>query len=497
MTIRVAIPPPDVTLRSWTDTETGAWKKLTDRASKASRSAGRSAGFEVVLAEARKILATRSPAADGRLDSRRMKRAVMTVWAEDSDIAEHSLREDVFNRVAPLEDGRSTLLSLSLATVYYKYFDLLDDWEDGLFATVGTRLVAFGRRQRSSGSANVFTALTQHRKLSVGPHAPARIAARIREKDTPLRLYLERSGMVDYQQGQFGARVLQATYLDRIAHADPCEEHDFLAELNAVQLKKAPMPDRRMFGHAVIEAMTKTDVSEPHPTWRNTIIDIAGDPRARGTTEWSTWWALVDEECKARVIAWLATQDLQLFLDAVEAYGEREGDADLIRMFRDRKHLLQGLHRQGFVRETRLLAANEARSSIRLQLGSELRTEITPLFGIFPDLSVIFLDCGDFHIVEGSHNFKLRVFIGDRPREFTTWSKARFHVSELRNPAYQEGSLHKAFTHHSSAKWIADALMFLAEHGINIPPEALMTPETYELVNLKFELPVQKGRKWR
>lgn len=344
--MRFTTPAPEVAISPWKRTVNAAWKDMTRRAQHFRSQAGRTSAFEAHLREARALLTETVPGSDTFWQSRSRRRAVVTVWAEDADLAERTLRSDVLDQAVPVDSPQSTLLTLVLARIYYQYFDDLDEWEPGLFALVGDRLALLAERTDPEGTHGVFVALAAHRPVALGDRAPSRIAQHVSDSGEPLTTYLERVGLSDYHSGRFITLVQQYTYLKRLEQSDPTVHHDFLRELTEGDLKKAPAEGRRMFGHLVVETMTTAEDIAPHDTWMNTIIDIAGDPRARGTAGWNTWWAQISEKSRSVVLRWLTTNDLRLFLTAVEQLGERTHNDDLTRMFPARKRLLEGLHQQ-------------------------------------------------------------------------------------------------------------------------------------------------------
>src|SRR5699024_11622088 len=103
----------------------------------------------------------------------------------------------------------------------------------------------------------------------------------------------------------------------------------------------------------VNEAMTSRPVDSPSSEWQRTILQIADDPRARGTITWNTWWSRIPAENLQRVIAWLSVEDIRLFLEAVKIFGEKNYNYDLLRMLPDRENFMNVLLELKLVRETR------------------------------------------------------------------------------------------------------------------------------------------------
>src|SRR5699024_28084 len=158
----------------------------------------------------------------------------------------------------------------------------------------------------------------------------------------------------------------------------------------------------------------------------------------------------------------------------------------------------QGLELK-LVRETRLFAGNAARTAIRQIMGDELRINITHLTGQhYREKSVIFMDCGRFHVVEGSHNFRMWVIKGDPPEIMTNWKLGEISGTAFLNEIQGNRRPNEDFvalTHHVKKKWISDALMFMSESGQYVPPEAVMSPETYRTVSAERPLPVRPKKR--
>lgn len=472
------------------------WSSLQRNTEELKHRAAQGPSFTVYLDRAREILSAPHPESNPELHDRRVGRAAVVIWFEEESAAEQSMRIETLDAVLRTQQSTTRLMIYALANVYFKYFDRLDKWQPGLFSALSEHLIKVVKGKKRNLFPDVVDAIRKHRRAVIGANAPTTLAERVIKSDMTLAEHLAAMGMRDYVHGRFADAVRQRVYLTRIAKADPAENHDFLAELTEDAVCMAPAPDRRFFGHWVLEAMTAPGVRHPHVEWQNTVLDIAGDPRLRHTGQWRTWWEPVSQRCRETVISWLATQDLKLFLDAVEDFGDRSYDTQLQRMFPDRKQFLEGLHDLGLIRETRLFAGNRARSAIRETLGNHLNSSITAISGA-PDLSAIFIDCGRFHLVEGSHNFKLKIFIGEPVPTLTDRSTTRIGFYDLRDSFLERFSAqnpYDSFTNivHSQHRWISEALEFLALHGIAIRPERVMSKHTYSIVKQRYGLPVVK-----
>jgi hypothetical protein len=499
MTLDFPLPSADTSILRWSDHDMSVWDKLSFDAQVMSRRIDNPGLSAETSQRARTVLASEHPELHPDLADRKICRAIVTLWAGDRRLAEETMRVPVLQMVC--DNGNFTrLFTFALANVYFTHFVHLDEWDEGLFALTSDRLREAVAQQTASHGRDVLFAVRERPELAIGADAPELIARQAFEQDRDLPSVMRETGLGDYSQGNYAETARQRLYLDRIAKADPRNSYDWLADLCDSDIADAPAGDGRRFGHLVLEAMTQHPVDNPSREWESTILKIGDDPRARGTIKWNKWWSRIPSENLRRVIAWLSGEDIRLFLEAVEVYGRKNNKADLLRMFPDRERFLKGLLELKMVRETRLFAGPSARSAIRLIMGTDLRTSITPIVGgNYRDTAVIFMNCGDFHIVEGSHNFKMRVLRGDPPEIMSDWKMARIDYSDFLSGvehARMPGEDFVALTHNVHKKWISDALLFIEQAGQYIPPEDVMTAETYQDVSATRPLPV-RPKNWR
>ena len=499
MTLNFPLPSAHASLLQWNNDDKTAWNKLTVDAQAMSRRIDNPGLSAEINQRARAVLASERPELHPELADRKICRAIVTLWSGDRRLAEATLRAPVLQTVC--ENGSFTrLFTFALANVYFAYFDRLDDWDVGLFAMTAERLQQAVSQQSTAHTRDVLFAVRARPELTISSDAPSAIAQLALEQDRDLPAVMKDAGLGDYATGRYAEAARQQLYLDRIAEADPQQSYDWLSDLCQSEIADAPASGGRRFGHLVLEAMTNHRTDNPSRDWESTILKIGDDPRARGTVNWNKWWARIPLENVQRVIAWLSGEDIRLFLEAVEVYGRKNHNSDLLRMFSDRERFLKGLLELNMVKETRLFAGPSARSAIRQIMGTDLRTSITPIIGgNYGSTAVIFMNCGDFHIVEGSHNFKMRVLRGDPPEIMSDWKMARIDNYSFLNGVERDrryGEDFVSLTHNVHKKWISDALLFIEQAGQYVPPEDVMTAETYQNVSATRPLPV-RPKNWR
>lgn len=478
---------PQIHIHEWKPSAEVEWLEVTSRAHKIETAVGQGSLFEATLQLIKGLLM------DGKeedvrrlLDKRRNIRALLTLWQDQEGLAKQSMSVSFMRALREPEVWPPTRMSIGLLIgLHLSHFDFLDEWQPGLFNEsrdlIRDALKVLSSNTRSMGLVEAVRQEPDNFLLISSPESLANVLI---DNEQTLAEYLERTGIHGFDAGRFGDLVRNWYYLEQIRQADPKLNHSFLGELTSQSVSKAPAPDGRYFGHHVIEAMTNKPSSEPTRSWIDTIVDIAGDPRLSESEQWHTWWRGVTQESREQMIRWLSAEDLRLFLAAVELYGQRSENDRLERMFPARRKFIEGLHSQGIIRETRLILGNKASSAIRQHLGTALRTDIALLEKLH-DTSIIYIDCGDFKIIEGSHDYKMWIFIGGELPLITNRKKQQYTANELREDIPEQHGIDQSFGAYAhmgivhNGFWQRKALEFIAEWNISIDAEKVLTKEDY------------------
>jgi EH_Signature domain len=499
--MRALLPPPvpRLDLPAWSDAERATWDAHTNRASALSRGPGTGRHFAALVAEARALLlAGDGSALAARLRDRRFVRAIATAWAEDAALARETMSPDLLGRLA--QRGVSRLTTIILATFFFTHFDRLDDWRDDLFSSVRDLLRTAVASQAVRDSADVVEALRGHDAYLLKRSGPRRLAATLVSAGTDMTAWFRATQMTAHSDTRFGRVARDAFYLAHIEAADAEKgDHYFLAavksEVVARQRTDTTDEDGRYFGHQVLTALTAKTTRRPSTEWLQAVLDIGGDPRMAQTPQWTAWWSRVPEENLTRAIRWMRGVDLRAFLDGVEKYARATSNDALERMLERRKRLLVGLYEQDRVEDVRLILGDDIRrwinSSSPFSLWDAPRLQDSGK----QDTAVIYVDCGDFCLVEGSHNFKLHIYVGGKlPRlsdrkvrwfdgGFFRETLPSFYVNTYGPDAYLGVA-------HLGGEWIRKALDFLRSHGVRVDERGLMTPNDYA------DLSRRRAREW-
>jgi len=494
------ISGPHISLPPWPNEFADKWIVFSDRAKKLTSRAGTGARFEAVLDEVRDHIDQQAwETLLGRLSSRTYARALTTVWMEDAVRAQASLTELTLERLAQAQLPKVSRMSTSaLIAAYLNYFDTLDEWVPGLRGVMASTVqLTVAQQKPRDAFPDILDSIRDSPEHFIHRESPTWLAKYLVNQKVSLTEYFREAGLTGLDAGRFGSQVRDALYIEQIRAADPQVEHDFLIEIGAKNVFEAPGPNG-LFGHALLHELISRPVEPPSEQWLDTVLSIAGDPRLKSAPSYLQWWRGVPDHLEQRVISWLSAEDLRLFLMAVEAFGEEDGIDNLQRLFPARKRFLRGLYDTGLVKETRLILGRNAKAYVRRHLGKTIRSDIGS-YESGHDTAVIYLDCGDFHIVEGSHHFRMWVYLGQpdealASRGHRTFSRNDFiHFIPDRharaNSLGREG--YEAFTHQGF--WQRKPIQFLADNRIPLKIEALMSDSDYYDYKHKHGLPAVRA----
>lgn len=418
-----------------------------------------------------------------------MRRAVLSLWATDRALAEQTMTASRVQQVA----GREVRLSRSgvheLLTIHLSYFTSSQHWKEGLFETLRKALAAQCHAITVPlPEDSPLLAARNNSQLLIGADGPERVSTLLIEQDQSLASYLTARGLQTYRDSEFGRALVAQYFLRRIETADPSRPHEFLTELRTSEMLESLMDDGRYFGHHAVEALA-SHREVPHEAWIDTVLAIAGDPRLKATPQWHKWWRSTSSDAAAAVVSWLSRRDLQLFLEAFEEFAGNQDDIQ--RMFEDRKYFIEGLLEEGIIRETHLFLGSVALGHLQRRLASDLSASITEITGNRQEAgpkAVIAMDCGDFQLVEGSHNFQLWVYAEEHVEELFDRAQdgvsLRYFTRQVPDGVEERrtGPLkaHRSFRHKGTT-WQKNALEFLVDRGIAVPSiRRLMSPQAFD-----------------
>lgn len=482
------LPPTKLHLPPWPPMKLQIWKALAAKVEATGQRVGQGNAFEQMLETLRAHIDKASIPRE-LFQKRLGARALSWLWLHD-----HHEDKKVFSSkwLTALFEGQqprvSRLTLLQLLSLYFKYFDRFDD--HGLFReTLEKHLLIelqkpHHNRRSGSRSGDPLTELKKRPEL-LRLDGPARLAQRCMSEHRDLATELQALGLREIINGRYGDVCRAQFYLQRLRSIPEGEHDPVLDEILKPEVHLAPFEEKKTIGLATLEILIDRSSNQASECWQGFILKLAGDPRLPSNSiRYQQWWRPLGEERIRKVRAWLSRLDLRLFLQAVELYGKRSGKADLQRMFPARKRFMEGLLDLHLVRSSRLFLGRSVRQDILLSLDEKaLATGIATLADR-TDTAVIYLDCGEFHLIEGSRSFKLWAYMA-KP---AIWldnlhiKNATFHqlTSKLRDEYLRDDPkrpyidiVHRPYT------WQNTLFTFLGQQGISLDIEKLLSPEDY------------------
>jgi len=289
-----------------------------------------------------------------------------------------------------------------------------------------------------------------------------------------------------FQFGQFMESAQRIYYVEQLKVIPINKPHDLLIEIQKPEIYKAKFDDSGLLGHQILKILIdKAPSGEIHESWLNVIMAIAGDPRIpKSHQRYITWWSHVPQSHIAKVEGWLSRLDLKLFLEALEDYAGSSSDPQIKRMYPSRKRFLEGLYDRKLIRKTRLYLSSQMASFLR----KNYKAEHMPDYSVVTDgdKSIIYVDLGNAHLLEGSHSCYLWVYksldhsaiVFADTREKVTYSGL---TSGLDRKMSAKGCGSVANITHNSARfsWQRTAIQNLKNLGVSVSMKDVLTSDDY------------------
>ena len=389
----------------------------------------------------------------------------------------------------------STLTLTRLITAYCSRYDQFGN-PDGLKALGILLQSQLEKRQRLSHTSQV-SLYAKHRSILFSGNAQKVLADRARSSGS-FEKTIREMGLSTQSHGRLVTLARAYYYVDGLKKLPVGEESPLLEKVTLPEIYNAPLDKEKLIGHAVLHILiSRANSDSVSDFWRNAILSIAGDPRVpHSNPRYQKWWSRLKPELVQKVYGWLAGFDLKLFLDALEQYGKDEQDRVLQRMYPARKRFLEGLLKQNLVTNTRLFISRHMEHYLK----KSYKPDELPAYAIVKSdqRSMIYLNVGGVHIIEGSHNRamygvpqipKSSQILNPSIREFQERSLGRglleqFEV-EFKNKYQALGDLYRdqLEVQHKPDKfyWEHIAIEYLKSQKVMVDVEALFTKTNYHM----------------
>ena len=498
------LPPVEFPVAGWSAQMLERWIVLTKKAATMEASVGNNDVYERTCAELHRMAQTlRFDALPEMLKRRITARTLTSLWLKNEVI--ELLNARLLTTMLRAQQPRLTPMTLrQLAQLYFRRFDRLDEKEgvrELLERSLLQQLDLIPPSKIQTSRADPLVTLKREGHWLLGLDGPRHLAERVRQGGRELGETFMELGLHGFDDGRYGDICRAHFYLETLRHLPLGESDPVLDELLKPTVAKAPFEGTRRIGHVALEILIDRAGQEPGEVWQNFILNLAGDPRISSTNErFVEWWRPLGEERIQKVRGWLSKEDLRLFLQAVEQYGLETANTEMQRMFPARKRFLEGLFKLKLIRNTRLLLGGKAQQSVKRILGKDVKTSFARMDGPMNDKAVIYLDCGDFHLVEGSHSFKIWVYLAAPGEALRTYERNTFSHQDLTTTVpgtYKKiypGLPYDAFVH-TPYTWQNKVFTFLADNGIALDIEQLLSAEDYRLQLRKFGIPAVSAKR--
>lgn len=366
-----------------------------------------------------------------------------------------------------------------LVSVYLEYFDRLDARKE-----LGTYLNQhYANLDRSRPMAPTEERLCRFSSILFAENGPEIFADNATRAAGGVASLSQQAGLPTI--GEFHDSVWRHYYVAHARAAPMGEVTEILHEARQSGIYEEPLQGR-LVGHLLVEVLVERCIQENRvipDRWLSFILKLASDPRkAAASIVFQKWWVPQRPEIVRKVKASLAQRDLGFFLELLEEFSIQTGGA-LARMYPARRRFLEGFLAAGDgVQDALLILSRSGQNFIRQKLPLEERKDFSSsilLGGNNADQCAIYLELPDGHVIEGSHNSKLRFYRSraqfpcrlrdQRPLEVyyssITGSKTAFELA-----------------HHPPVSWQYRALKHLSEgnYGLRINPESALNREDYQ-----------------
>ncbi|WP_421420081.1 EH signature domain-containing protein (plasmid) [Pseudoalteromonas lipolytica] len=492
------LPPiPELPQFNW-ERISQQWSSLTVQTKKIADGAGQGEEFKALEQQVnRYVMYDQKEKLKQILIKRKGVRVLTQLWIDKEEVRKNSLNEETIDYIQAKHSKLGMSSLMNLISLVYRYFDALVD--GNIFNRLTQWLnhqIELRLKDRKNSSDTILSVLNQAKWL-LDLTAPKALVNLAKQNHLDLNEQLKKLRLNELPQGRFLDICHAQYYLDTLREIAVGEQHDVLHELLKHDVATMPFEEGKRIGHIALEIIIDRSAGAPSEIWQNFVLNLAGDPRIANTANnYRQWWKPIGENRIKAVTSWLAKEDLRLFLGAIEEYANYIGDEALNRMFPARKRFLEGLYEHGFVRNARLMLGNQAELTVKRVLGKSLTTSYIKLRGM-AQTSIIYLDCGDFHIIEGSHNFKLWIYMGLPSEKLNDYSLSELNHFALTNSFPQEykrnypkGELMPI--QHSPTSWQKNAIDFLTQNGVELDLEKLFYKDEYRRYINRFGLPVVK-----
>ncbi|SGZ02147.1 EH signature domain-containing protein [Moritella viscosa] len=296
-----------------------------------------------------------------------------------------------------------------------------------------------------------------------------------------------------FQSGQYMELAQRIYYVEQLKIIPVNQPNELLIEVQKPEVYSSKFNEVDLLGHQILNILIdKAPAQNIHESWLNVIMAIAGDPRIpKSHPRYIKWWNNIPKHLISKVQGWLSRLDLKLFLEALEDFSNSSSDPEMKRMYPSRKRFLEGLYDKKLIVNTRLYMSRKMSSYLK----NNYKAEHLPNFSTISDgdKSIIYVDLGSAHLVEGSHSCYLWIYKSlDPSATIYNYAKTKESYSGLTSALNylmeQRGhGVRARITHNpSNFSWQRNAVESLNELGCSISMKNVLTDLDYRVYVRRF-----------
>ena len=424
-------------------------------------------------------------------------RPVIHLWQTNSIFRkEQPVSVRMLQTFGQLSPSLGTLALAQLMRLYFDKYDLLEEGQDLL------RIYLQKQIARRDGRPLVgdLKRLAGHQLVVLHRRAPHQLVKFCLEKNYPLNKTISQLGIPSGDQNRFISICEGLYYLESIKRLSIGETSNVFSELTQYNVYTLPYEDR-LLGHAVIEILIdkcRKSNSDLPDNWRDVILTIAGDPRVPHSHQnFIKWWSILNHERTQWMRRWLSKIDLELFLAILNEYAKISGNDALERMFPARARFLEGLHKDGYIKNSRLFLGRHASDFLKNRFIKRALPSYAELSSA--SKAIVYFQVNNIHCIDGTHSFPLLMFeklpkgtpIDDyRDTAFSERSLNQWIIDSHENMIAQKKAKkeHVRIVHHPNLGWQYKAIQAFRNFGIRIDPANVLTHYDFNAYLRKYPL---------
>jgi hypothetical protein len=286
-------------------------------------------------------------------------------------------------------------------------------------------------------------------------------------------------------------------YIKRLQSIPENKHHPILDELSKAEVFNSIYQGGVLMGHEILKILIdRAPDKGVDDAWYDLVMKIAGDPRVSAShPRYVKWWAFLEQKHVNKVMGWLSHLDLKLFLEALEDYSYSSNKPDLQRMFPARKQFLLGMLDKGIITKTRLYLSTKASAYIKRAYLNKADKKVDFNYStiIGNEISVIHVEVGDYHMVEGSHSCKLRIYSKlNANHTLFNWEKKRVSYEDVTSSIEKKergyGHVIASLVHtKANSSWQRKAVQSFNDLGVDLSMRDVLTPQDFNEYEIDYK----------